>query len=226
MRLRPFRISSLEKAGAKAQGGSSQRRGWAVRAAVAGSALMLLTGFTVERFVENTHYRAIPGGKATSTPEVVEFFSYGCPHCRAVEPDFEKWLKTKPENVHVVRIPAAWNPRFELLARFFLTLEAMGNPEKHNEAIFKALHDDHKKLETKEALVEFVATLGLDSQRFGELFDSGAVSSRLQESKELFARYRISGVPAFVVNGQYFTDITMGGHGQELFDVINFLLSK
>ncbi len=103
---------------------------------------LLLTGFTVERFVENTHYRVIPGSKATATPEVVEFFSYGCPHCRHVEPDFEKWLATKPENVKVVRIPAGWNQRFEVLARFYLALDEMGGAERYNEAIFKAIHEE------------------------------------------------------------------------------------
>lgn len=187
---------------------------------------LLLTGFSVERYVENTHYRAIPGAKATASPEVVEFFSYGCPHCRSVEPDFEKWLAQKPANVKVMRVPAAWNTRFEVLARLYLALEEMGVAEKHSDAIFKAIHDEHKKLATKEELVEFVATLGIDRQQFASLYDSEKVSARLSDSKALFARYRISGVPGFVVNGKYFTDTSMGGHGQELFDVVNFLLSK
>lgn len=197
-----------------------------VKTGLIGGAFLLLTGFSVERYVENTHYRAIPGGQATPTPEVVEFFSYGCPHCRAVEPDFEKWLKTKPENVKVLRIPAAWNPRFDVLARFYLTLEAMGIAEKHNAAIFKAIHEEQKKLQNKDEVVAYVGSLGIDGKQFAEVYDSDKVSTRLQEAKELFARYRISGVPAFVVNGKYFTDITMGGHGQEVFDVIDFLISK
>ncbi len=190
------------------------------------SAFLLLSGFTVERFVENTHYRVIPGAEATATPEVVEFFSYGCPHCRGVEPDFEKWLAQKPENVKVVRIPAAWNPRFEVLAKFYLTLDEMGLAEKHSAAIFKAIHDEHKNLATKDDVVNFAESLGVDRQRFVDAYDGDKVSARLSESKALFARYRISGVPGFVVNGKYFTDVSLGGHGQELFDAINFLLSK
>lgn len=189
-------------------------------------AFLLLTGFSVERYVENAHYRTIPGGTLTAAPEVVEFFSYGCPHCRSVEPDFEKWMAQKPDNVKVVRVPAAWNARFELLARLYLALDEMGVAEKHSDAIFKAIHDEHKKLANKEEIVEFVATLGIDRQQFSALYDSEKVTVRLSESKALFARYRISGVPGFVVNGKYFTDTSMGGHGQELFNVINFLLSK
>jgi thiol:disulfide interchange protein DsbA len=189
-------------------------------------AFLFLSGFTVERFVENTHYRVIPGSEATATPEVVEFFSYGCPHCRAVEPDFEKWLSQKPENVKVVRIPAAWNPRFEVLARFYLTLDELGLAEKHSEAVFKAIHDEHKNLATKDDVVNFAESLGVDRQRFVAAYDGDKVSARLTESKALFARYRISGVPGFVVNGKYFTDVSLGGHGQELFDTINFLISK
>lgn len=197
-----------------------------LKAWVVWGAFLLLTGFSVERYVENTHYRVIPGAQATATPEVVEFFSYGCPHCRMVEPDFEKWLAQKPENVKVVRVPAAWNARFDVLARLYLALDELGIADKHSAAVFKAIHDEHRKLATKEELVEFVATLGVDRQRFADTYDSEKVSGRLSESKALFARYRISGVPGFVVNGKYFTDTSMGGHGQELFDVINFLISK
>lgn len=189
-------------------------------------AFLLLTGFAGERFLENTHYRLVPGGQATASPEVIEFFSYGCPHCRHVEPEFEKWLATKPANVKVTRIPAAWNQRFEVLARLYLALQEMGGAEKYSDAIFKAIHDDHKDLFSKETQIAFLQTLNVDTKRFGELYDSPKVNEQIQSSMQEFARYKISGVPGFIVNGKYFTDVTMGGHGGDLFDVINFLISK
>ena len=42
-----------------------------------------------------------PAGKV----EVVEFFSYNCPHCAAFEPQLEAWIKTLPANVVFRRIP-------------------------------------------------------------------------------------------------------------------------
>ena len=35
--------------------------------------------------------------------EVIEFFWYGCPHCYAIEPYVDEWLKHKPADVSFVR---------------------------------------------------------------------------------------------------------------------------
>ena len=37
--------------------------------------------------------------------EVIEFFSYGCPHCGDLEPVLQGWLKTMPADVEFRRIP-------------------------------------------------------------------------------------------------------------------------
>ena len=51
------------------------------------------------------------GGKI----EVIEFFWYGCPHCYAMEPTVNAWLKTAPKDVVFKRVPAypsdAWGSR-------------------------------------------------------------------------------------------------------------------
>ena len=48
---------------------------------------------------------AAPAGKV----EVVEFFSYGCPHCYSFEPLLEPWVKKLPPDVAFRRVPAAFN---------------------------------------------------------------------------------------------------------------------
>ena len=55
--------------------------------------------------------------------EVLELFWYRCPHCYALEPYLNKWLKNKPEFVEFVRLPAICllytspSPRDGLLSR-------------------------------------------------------------------------------------------------------------
>ena len=41
--------------------------------------------------------------------EVLEFFSYSCPHCAILEPKVEAWSKTLPDNVVLRRVPVAFN---------------------------------------------------------------------------------------------------------------------
>ena len=44
--------------------------------------------------------------------EVLEFFSYGCPHCADLEPILENWLKTLPPDVQFRRVPVLFQPRW------------------------------------------------------------------------------------------------------------------
>ena len=42
--------------------------------------------------------------------EVVEVFWLGCPHCYALEPYIQSWLKNKPAYIEFVRVPVMWGP--------------------------------------------------------------------------------------------------------------------
>ncbi|MBX3686062.1 MAG: thiol:disulfide interchange protein DsbA/DsbL, partial [Rhodocyclaceae bacterium] len=55
--------------------------------------------------------------------EVLEFFHYGCPHCRDFDPLLEKWVAALPKDVEFKRVPAIWgNAQLKELARFYYTL--------------------------------------------------------------------------------------------------------
>ena len=43
--------------------------------------------------------------------EVIEFFSYGCPHCAEFEPVLMDWVKAQPADVAVRRVPVMFQPR-------------------------------------------------------------------------------------------------------------------
>src|SRR5688500_11224978 len=58
----------------------------------------------VERFQEGTHYARIDPPVATTAPagkvEVVEVFSYACPHCATFQADVDAWRAKAPAGVH------------------------------------------------------------------------------------------------------------------------------
>ena len=54
--------------------------------------------------------------------EVVEFFWYGCPHCNNLQPSLEAWLKRKPADVELRRIPAIFRESWVPHARLYLSL--------------------------------------------------------------------------------------------------------
>src|SRR5450759_2238590 len=76
------------------------------------------------------------GGKI----EVIEFFWYGCPHCYAIEPAVNAWLKTAPKDVVFKRVPAFPNESWGQMTVMFYTLEAMGLLDQYHQKVFDAIH--------------------------------------------------------------------------------------
>ena len=59
------------------------------------------------------------GGKV----EVIEFFWYSCGHCNAFEPTLEAWIKSAPKELHIRRVPVAFNSSFVPQQKLYYTLE-------------------------------------------------------------------------------------------------------
>lgn len=181
--------------------------------------------FGMARYVEGVHYTRSPSAEP-APGTVVEFFSLGCPHCANLEPALEQWLQHKPANANFSRIPATWNPNFQYLARLYYALEELGGAEQHIQAVFDAIHRDRKLPVNDEQAVTLLAGLGYDKAKAAAAWNSPALDDKLLAAAGQLGRHRISGVPAFLVSGQYITSVSMAGSPEELFEVIEFLLSR
>src|SRR5688500_11003782 len=69
--------------------------------------------------------------------EVIEFFSYACPHCSTLEGPLTAWLKKKPADVEFKRVPVVFHETWAPLARLYYTLEALGAVDKLHGEVFK-----------------------------------------------------------------------------------------
>jgi protein dithiol oxidoreductase (disulfide-forming) len=183
-----------------------------------------------ERFELGRHYRRLSPAQPTSSPadqvEVAEVFWYGCPHCYTFDPYVESWLTSKPDYISFVRIPAVWNPLLQLHARAYYTAEALGKIEEMHTPLFRELHVNRNPLNTEERLLEFFAQFGVEAEAFQSAFNSFSVNLKMQRADELAKRYRISSVPAVVINGKYITDATSAGSYEALMELINELAAS
>ena len=60
--------------------------------------------------------------------EVVEFFSYGCPHCAEFAPILERWSAKQQKDVVLRRVPVSFGrPAWANMARLFYSLEVTGH---------------------------------------------------------------------------------------------------
>ena len=92
--------------------------------------------------------------------EVLELFWYRCPHCFALEPYLNKWLKNKPEFVEFVRLPAVLNRSWEFDARVYYTFVALGLVARLHEPYFEAIHEEQKRFRSVEQVADWVEEQG------------------------------------------------------------------
>lgn len=180
-------------------------------------------------YKEKIHYELVTPPQPTTTKdkvEVVEMFWYGCPHCNALEPYVERWLKRKPANVEFIRIPAVFRPSWELHARAFYTAEVLGVLDKTHSAMFDAIHNQKRRMGSEQELMEFFAQHGVSNEEFKRVFHSFAVEAKVRRAKDLSQRYGINGVPSIIVNGKYRTGAQLAGGNANIFKVVNFLVEK
>ncbi len=161
--------------------------------------------------------------------KVQEFFYYGCPHCYSMEPLVHAWEKSLPKGVSFERVPTPFNDpkgHWPLHARAFYTANQLGvSPAAHG-ALFEAIHKDKKDLFDRESLAKFYAGHGVDKDKFLKRLGSFGIDSKLRKAKLGLLRYKIDGVPSFIVNGRYKTSPSMVGSNQKAMDVVKFLVAK
>ncbi|TFW27308.1 thiol:disulfide interchange protein DsbA/DsbL [Massilia horti] len=138
--------------------------------------------------------------------EVIEFFMYHCPHCNALNPSLDQWVKKQGDNISFRRIhmPATGGPN-DPEAHLYLTLEAMGKADEFQPKVFKAMHVERLRLNSDQAIIDWVTKQGVDRTKFLDTWNSFGVTTKLRRLPQLMDAYKITGVPTLVIDGKYQT---------------------
>lgn len=152
-------------------------------------------------------YSVLSPAQPTETPakvEVLEFFSYGCPHCADLHPLLTTWIAKQPADVVIKKVPitfgrAAWAN----IAKLYYALEVTGDLARLESEVFRAIHGQRINLFDERTLMEWVAKNGVDQKKFAETFNSFGINSKVKRGDQLAQAYKIQGVPALAVDGKY-----------------------
>jgi len=159
------------------------------------------------QLVEGQDYRVLTPPRPTSSPgkiEVLEFFSYACPHCARFNPLVSAWVAKLPKDVAFRRIAVSYGrPPWMNLSRTYYALEATGDLNKLDAALFRAIHDDHQNLFDEQSIAEWVGKQGGDATRFANAYVSFGVNSQTVQADATAEDYAIDAVPTLAVNGRY-----------------------
>ncbi|MEM7099444.1 MAG: thiol:disulfide interchange protein DsbA/DsbL [Pseudomonadota bacterium] len=169
------------------------------------------------RVLENPRPRR-PGDPIT----VIEYFSYGCIHCKTFDPVIKEWAEAQEDDVEVVMVPANFSPIWALLAQSYLALEQVDALGQNHNRIFRALHDAGRQFLTPEMVADYVDGRGITREEFLRAFNSPSVKRKMQDAERDQRAWGVSATPSLIVAGKYL--VTMqGGQGRAL-QVVDHLI--
>jgi thiol:disulfide interchange protein DsbA len=157
--------------------------------------------------VEGTDFRVIPSAQPTSSSgkiEVLEFFSYACPHCNDFYPLVSSWAAKLPKDVVFNRVPVGFGRQVWMnLARAYYSLKASGDFDKLDGPLFHALHEEHLNLVDEGSLADWVGKQGGHADKFAAAYTSFGVNNDTERADEMVQSYTVDAVPTLAVNGRY-----------------------
>ena len=178
---------------------------------------------------EGTQYTRVDPPVPTQSQgkvEVLEFFSYACPHCNAFEPVLASWVKSLPADVVFRRVPVPFLMNAELLQRTYYSLETLGLVETMQRKVFAAIHVERNYLEKPADIAALMAKNGLDAAKFTSIFNSFSVASSVTRAKKLMAAYKLESVPTVAVHGRWATSPALAGGLEQATAVTDYLIQR
>jgi thiol:disulfide interchange protein DsbA len=168
--------------------------------------------------------------------EVTEFFAYYCPHCNRFEPLLAEWVKKQGANIVFRRVHISGDSVMPQ-QRLFYTLEALGLLGQYHGKVFSAMHVEHQRLGSDQAVLDWAVKSGIDRAKFIEAWNSFGVEAKLRRANAMMAAYRINEWPMVAIDGRFMTSPSQAGSAaqapqtetaqqQEALQVMDYLVAK
>ena len=189
--------------------------------------LMIPMVHAAPQFKEGVNYDVV-SQTGSAQPEVMEFFSYFCPHCAKFEPIAEDLKKSLPEGVPMKKNPVAFLGR-EMgpeMQRAYAVANLLNVEGKLTPAIFDQIHTQRQIPQSRADVKQVFVDNGVPAEEFDGAVDSFAVSGMVSQFDRNTESYNVRGVPAFLVNGKYMVKIESITSQEQFNQLVQFLLAK
>ncbi|WP_019615284.1 thiol:disulfide interchange protein DsbA/DsbL [Psychromonas ossibalaenae] len=191
-----------------------------------GLILLPLTANAVD-YKEGTHYEIVKQ-TATAEPEVVEFFSFYCGHCFKFEPLMSAMKEKLPKDVtikknHVNFLGKEMGPQ---LTQAFAAAEMLQVDDKFSSLVFDQIHTQRKAINGEQDILAIFEKTGITQSEAKGALASFPVSGLASQMKRNTETFRISGVPAIIVNGKYKVNTGSVRSTEEFIALVDFLSKK
>jgi thiol:disulfide interchange protein DsbA len=194
-----------------------------------GFSIMAIFGHTQAPSLQSaaTSYQSIPRIEAGA--DVIEFFWYGCPHCKSLEQELRsqrfhnqinELVRADGTTASFRRVPATLNPLWTLHARLYFALDNLGMSDEGHFNTMKSIGasmpktlDEIRGLLDREILVHETQSnrsFSASAQQVADLMFSTQVDNQIAEAERLAKAANISGVPVFVVDSTHVVPLGQG----------------
>lgn len=160
--------------------------------------------------VAGADYVEIPGGQpfepGSGKIEVVEVFSYTCPHCAAFEPMLLAWRARQTADVKFTPVAGPFGANPIPFAKAFYAAQSLGLLAKTHDPMFRAIHIDRSldlQGANEESIAAFYAKYGADPKEFISTMSSFAVDAKQKRATQFMQRSGVESSPSIVVEGKY-----------------------
>lgn len=196
---------------------------------------LVLLGFSAvvsaQEYTEGVHYTRTANAsppRRDGRIDVVEVFSYMCPHCNSFQPYVKNWHNNVAENVNFYRVPIIFNASWQPFALSYYTAETMGILEQAHGAMFNAVHRERKQFRSMDELAEFYAQFGVTADKFLATAESFPVDMKLRKGVQQTGQkgWFVQSTPTLVVAGKYKVNASRSVPQAEMLKVVDFLVAK
>ena len=177
-----------------------------------------------------TDYGVVTPPQRTDDPSkivVIEFFSYGCPHCNAFNPSLTLWENRLAKDVHFEREAVIFGRQpWAKLAQIYYALQAIGKAEQLTPSVYGALHVERVNWQTDNDIIDWMAARGVNREQFAAALNSFSMRTYVTRGDQLAAAYKVQSVPWIVVDGKYMLPINDNGDFTRQLAVVDRLIEK
>ena len=113
---------------------------------------------TEKKYIAGEHYVVLDKPVATRDSnkiEVVEMFSYGCPHCYEFEPVVKQWGNLQSKDVDFWFFPAVWSNSMRMLAKAFYVAQELNVADKIHMPLFSKVVLEQQSVRNMDDLRSF-----------------------------------------------------------------------
>ncbi|MGH8116741.1 MAG: thiol:disulfide interchange protein DsbA/DsbL [Rhodanobacteraceae bacterium] len=157
---------------------------------------------TAVKFTQGNEYVRIgrPAGQTAPTGrvQVVEVFSYGCPHCAEFAPYMDKLRTQLPAGVEVSYMPAIFNASWVPYAQAYYAAVQLGVFKQTHDALFKAMLERYP-LNNLQDLAAFYARHGVDQKKFLAAATDAETTRQMAADQKTELAWGIDATPTLVV---------------------------